>query len=144
MADYNVKLSQLHQRVWQDEFGMPAEIDEYGSIQFGPTPLGELSIILREYSQEGMQLQCKIFEDFSDKAPAHKDLLRICNSVNELEDAKLEVNETYCVVRASIYLILAEPGKIPDERLLRAVALPAISRIKAAKTEFANELEKLG
>jgi hypothetical protein len=58
MADYNLRLSQLH---------------EYGWVQFGPTPLGELSIILREYSQEGMELRCKIFEDFSDKAPVHED-----------------------------------------------------------------------
>lgn len=144
MTDYNVELSQLHQRVWQDEFGIPAEIDEYGWIQFGPTPLGELSIVLREYGQEGMKLQCKIFEDFSDKAPAHEALLQICNRVNAFEDAKLEVSETHCVVRASVYLILAEPGEIPDEGLLRAVALPAISKIKAAKTEFFKELEKLG
>jgi len=144
VGDYNVKLSQLHQRVWQGEFGLPAEIDRYGWIQFGPTPLGELSIILREYSQEGMELRCTIFEDYSDKAPNHGDVLRICNAVNELEDAKLQVSDTYCVVQASIYLILAEPGKIPDERLLHAVALPAITRIKAAKTAFFNELEKLG
>jgi len=143
MGDYNVRLSQLHLHVWQTVFGLPATIDEYGWIQFGETPLGELCVILREYSQEGMELQCRIWEDFSDSAPKHDDVLRICNAVNELEDAKLTVNDQYCVVRASLYLILGEKGQIPDAEMIAAVALPAITRIKAAKAAFAEELQKL-
>jgi len=140
MADYNVKLSQFHQRVWQDELEAPATIDEYGWVQFGPTSLGELSIILREYNPEGLKLEVLFFND---KTPLHDDLLRICNRVNAQEDAQLFVSDNYNIVRASIYLLLAEPGEMPDEGLLRAVIGPAISKIKAAMDEFASELQKL-
>jgi len=143
MGDYNVKLSRLHHRVWQEELGVPATIDEYGWIQFSPTALGELSIVLREYSQEGMNLQCRIFEDFSDKAPPHQVLVQVCNTVNQIEDAKLYVTDGHSVVYASIYLVLAEPGQIPYEDLVRIVVLPAISRIKAVKDAFEEEMKKL-
>jgi uncharacterized MnhB-related membrane protein len=55
----------------------------------------------------------------------------------------LNVLDTLSVVYASIYLILSAPGKMPDEGLLGAVVLPAISRIKAVKAELMNELQKL-
>jgi len=140
VADYNVKLSQFHQRVWQDELEAPATIDEYGWVQFGPTSLGELSIILREYNPEGLKLEVLFFND---KTSSHDNLLRICNRVNAQEDAQLFVSDNYNIVRASIYLLLAEPGEMPDEGLLRAVIGPAISKIKAAMDEFASELKKL-
>jgi hypothetical protein len=147
-ADYNVKRSQFHQRVWQEELGLSATIDEYGCVQFGHTDLGELEVILREYSPEGAKLSCKFFEDLTGKAPAHEDLMRICNRVNALEDAKLAVAESYNVVRASVYLLFATRGRttldaLPDEALLRAVIAPAMSRIEDVIREFTNELQKL-
>lgn len=33
MADYNVRLSQFHQRIWQHELGLPATIDEHGCTE---------------------------------------------------------------------------------------------------------------
>jgi hypothetical protein len=144
--DYNVELSQLHQRVWQDELGLPATIDEDGWVQFGHTDLGDLQVILREYSPNAVKLSCRFFEDFTDKAPAHEDLMRICNEVNSMEDAKLAVNGT--VVRASIYLLLPVQGRtimdaLPDEADLRAVIGPAMSKIGDAVKAFTNELQKL-
>lgn len=85
MADYNLKLSQFHQRVWQDELGLSATIDKYGWIQFGRTDMGELSIFLGEYSPEGMTLKCQIFEDLTDMTLADEALLRISNTVNQYE-----------------------------------------------------------
>lgn len=140
VADYNVELSQLHHRVWQEELGLPATIDEYGWVDFGATNLGELCIILREYSPEGMQLSVKFF---TDPTLPGEHLLRICNSVNSLVDAKLTVNEPYGVVRASLYLLLEEDGQMPDEALLRAVIGPAIRKIVQAMEEFTKELQKL-
>ncbi len=141
MADYNQRLSQLHQRVWQDELELPATIDEYGWIEFEPTALGELSIILREYNPEGMTLSIRFFDD---PTYSRGDLMRICNSVNALEDAKLTVSDTYSVVRASIHLLLAPPGRMPDEGLLRAIVDPAVSAIKNAIDAFAKELQTVG
>lgn len=105
MADYNVELSQFHQRVWQDELGLPATIDEYGWVDFGSTDLGELCIMLREYSPERMTLSVKFF---TDDTLSSTDLLRICNNINRLEDDKLTVNEAHGVVRAELCLLLAE------------------------------------
>ena len=139
MADYNVELSQLHHRVWQDELGLPATIDEYGWVDFGSTNLGELCIMLREYSPEGMKLSVKFF---ADETLSSADLLRICNEVNRLEDAKLTVNEAYGVVRAELYLLLEEQGQIPDEGLLRAVIGRAIEKIVQAMEAFMKELQK--
>src|ERR1035441_6086245 len=142
MADYNVKLSQFHQRVWQDELEAPGTIDENGWIQFGPTSLGELTIYLRETSPEQFEFSVRFF---SDQTRSHEDILRICNAVNDYEDAKLSMSSAgeFCFVKASILLILAEHRRIPDEELLRAVIGPAISMIKAAEDMFTSELQKL-
>lgn len=140
MADYNVELSQLHHRVWQDELGLPATIDEYGWIDFGTTNIGEMCIMLREYSPDGMELSVKFF---TDAAIPNEDLLRICNSVNQSEDAKLTVNAPFGVVRASLYLLLGEEGEVPDEWLLRAVIGRAIEKIVQSIEAFAKELQNL-
>lgn len=139
MADYNVELSQLHRRVWQDELGLPATIDEYGWVDFGSTDLGELCIMLREYSPERMTLSVKFF---TDDTLSSTDLLRICNNVNRLEDAKLTVNEAHGVVRAELSLLLGEKGRIPSEALLRGIIGPAIEKIVQAMEEFTKELKK--
>jgi len=140
MADYNVELSQLHRRVWQDELGLPATIDEYGWVDFGSTDLGELCIMLREYSPDGMELSVKFFTDAS---VPNEDLLRICNNVNRSEDAKLTVNSPYGVVRASLYLLLAEEGQIPEEGLVRAVIGRAIEKVVQTMEAFTKELQNL-
>lgn len=140
MADYNVELSQLHHRAWQDELGLPATIDEYGWVDFGTTNIGEMCIMLREYSPDGMELSVKFF---TDSTVPNEDLLRICNSVNQSEDAKLTVNAPYGVVRASLYLLLGEEGEVPDEGLLRAVIGRAIEKTVQSIEAFAKEFEKL-
>lgn len=140
MADYNLKLSQFHQRVWQNALGLPATIDEYGGIQFGSTSLGELSIFLHEYIPEGLELKLRFFDD---RTSPCNDLIQICNSVNRWADAKLTVDVPYSAANASLYLLLAAPGNIPDEGLLRAVVGPAIKKLKEAVDAFAGELAKL-
>ena len=147
MADYNVKLSQLHQRVWQDELGLLATIGEHGDIQVKHPDLGELKIDLYEYSPEMMSLKCTFFGDYDNPgsahvARAHEDLMRICNSVNLHERAKLWVHAPYSVVSASVELVLAAPGRMPDEALLRGVIGRVMSEIKRAAEEFAAELQK--
>lgn len=140
MADYNVELSQLHQRVWQDCLGLPATIDEYGWVDFGSTAIGELSIVLREYNPESLKISVKFF---TDEGRSSEDLMRICNEINGYEDAKLTVNAPYGVVRASLYLLLEEKGRMPDEDLLRAVIGPAMDKIVEAIEGFMKELQKL-
>ncbi len=141
MADYNVKLSQFHQRVWQDMLGLPATIDENGWIQFGDTSLGELAIVLREYNPEGMKLEVNFA---AVPGRSQSEVLQILNNVNVYEDATLHASfGVQAYIYASIYLLLAEKGRMPDEGLLRAVIGPAISKIKSAMEEFASELKKL-
>lgn len=84
MADYNMKLSQLHQQAVQAQLQLLATIDEHGWVHFKHPDLGELTINLREYTPEGMNLSCRIFEDFTDTAPAPEDLMRICDGINKL------------------------------------------------------------
>ncbi len=52
MADYNVRLSRLHHRVWQEELGLSATIDEFGWIQFESDALDSLTIIIARNTQD--------------------------------------------------------------------------------------------
>jgi hypothetical protein len=142
MADYNKKLSELHQRVVRDKLGVSATIDESGYVLFKHPDLGELEIVLREYNPEQMILQCT-FDDYATRA--REVLMQVCNSVNEtsVEVAHLRVSSTASYVRASVHLLLAAPGRIPDEALLREVIGPAMSSIKAVAAQLADELPKL-
>ncbi|MCX6630486.1 MAG: hypothetical protein NTW28_22960 [Candidatus Solibacter sp.] len=144
MADYNKKLSELHQRVVQAKAQVLATIDEHGWVQFKHPDLGELEISLREYSPEHMILGCT-FDDYATRS--REDVMQICNSVNETsgEVAHLRVSSTGgSYVHALVHLLLAAPGRIPDEALLREVIGPAISSIKAVAAQLAEELPKLG
>jgi hypothetical protein len=149
MSDYNEALCELHQEVVQDELGLSAAIDEDGRIQFKDPDLGELIINLREYNPEYMNLHCVIFGDYKGtRAP--EDILRVCNSVNcslddsqELARLKATFGVGYNVVRASVAAVLAAPRRMPEEALLRAVIVRALSSVKAAAKEFADELGKL-
>jgi hypothetical protein len=152
MADYNVKLSQLHQRVVQAELQVLATIDEYGSVGFKDPDLGELRIALREYSPEFMMLECVVFEDHKGTRP-REDLVRACITVNNSLNcsqtlARLMISDTYNVVRASVALVLPVLGRtamyaLPDEAFLRSVIVRAVSSIKDAAKEYADELQKL-
>lgn len=160
--DYNRELSELHQRVVQDELGFVATIDELGWVQFKVPRLGECKIILREYHPEFMEFCCVFFQGKTQRP--QEDFLRICNLVNQTEFAKLDVrgDDTFCTARASIALLLPVPDEefayqrlpdegflpysfkwLPDEGFIRAVISRAMTEIETATTAFANELQKL-
>jgi hypothetical protein len=141
MADYNKQLSELHHRVVQDKLGISATIDEYGWVHFMHSELGEMQISLREYNPEHMILDCT-FEDYATRS--REDLMQICNSVNETsgEVAHLRLSNTGSYVHASVHLLLAAPGRIPDESLLRELISPAVSSIKAVAAQLADELPR--
>ena len=141
MADYNKKLSELHQRVVQDKLRVPATIDESGWVQFKQPGLGDLTIHLREYNPEYMNIECS-FEGH--ETQAHEDLMRICNSLNHGgEIAQLSVSNTSSYVSASVRLLLASPGRMPDEALVREVIGIAMSSIKSVAAQLGEELPKL-
>jgi hypothetical protein len=147
MSDYNQALSKLHQRVVHIALQTPATIDDMGWILFNDSDLGEMIINLREYNPEYMNLHAVVFGDYKNTR-SRQDLLRACNSANcELDSsqdlARLTVSETYNVVRASVALVVAEPSSMPDEAFLRTVIVRAMSSIKAAAKEFADELQNL-
>lgn len=110
-----------------------------GSSSVAPD-LGELYIFLHEYIPEGMELKLRFFDD---RTTTCNDLLQVCNSVNQWAEAKLTVGVPYTVADASVYLLLAAPGRMPDEALLRAVIGPAIKKLKEAVDAFAVERQKL-
>jgi predicted RNA-binding Zn ribbon-like protein len=147
MSDYNEALSKLHQKVVQAALQRLATIDDMGWVLFEDPDLGEVTINLREYNPEYMNLHAVVFGDYKNTR-AREDLLRACNSVNcslnsSQELARLTLSETYNVVRASVALVLAAPRRLPDESLLRTVIVRAMSSVKAAAKEFADELQKL-
>jgi hypothetical protein len=142
VADYNQKLSELHQRVVRDKFGVTATIDESGWVQFRYSDLGELQISLREYNPEHMVLECT-FEQYASRP--QEILMHVCNSINETsgEVAQLRVSSAGSYVRACVHLVLAAPGRLPDESLLREVIGPALSSVKAVAVQLADELPRL-
>lgn len=145
MADYNIRLSQFHQRIWQDELRLSASIDESGNVHVKHPDLRELKINLSEYSPEIMSVGCMVFEDHDAPphvARAHEDLILVCNSVNLQESAKLWVLAPYSAVFATFELVLAAPRRMPDEALLRGVIGRVLSEIMNATKEFAAELLK--
>jgi len=100
----------------------------------------------RDCNPEFMRISGVVFADFKDTY-AREDLVRVCNFVNcdldcSQEVARLTVMDNHSVVRASVALVLAEEGNMPDEELLRSVIVRSMSSIKAAAKEFADELEK--
>jgi hypothetical protein len=139
MADYNEALSKLHQRVVQDELGLLATIDERGCVQVKHPDLGEVEIFLSDSRPEYMDIHCAIFTDYDRE---QDDLMRICNVVNGMRIPKLNVS-TGNTVYAGVTLLVAAPGIMPDEALLRGVIGWAIGEIKGAAEEFAAELQKL-
>ncbi|MGD0498834.1 MAG: hypothetical protein ABSC23_10415 [Bryobacteraceae bacterium] len=135
------QLAELHQRVVQDELGLPATIDEAGYVNFEHPDLGELYISLNESIPEYMQFVCLFYRD---ETRALEDLMRVCNNVNSSELlAVLTVDDTCFVVSAKVQMFLAEHGRMPDEALLRAVIGRVMSSIKGAIEEFAKELQNL-
>ena len=145
MSDYNEELSRLHQRVVQIVLQIPATIDDMGWILFNDSGLGDMIINLREYNPEFMKLHAVVFGDYKNTR-VREDLLRACNIANnELDNsqdlARLTLAENYNVVRASVALVVSEPGVMPDEAFLRTVIVRAMSSIKAAAKEFADALQ---
>ncbi len=147
MPDYNQELSELHQYIVQEELDLPATIDDMGWILFTDSDLGEMELNLREYNPEFMKLTGVVFSD-PKNTRAREDLLRACNTANcELDSsrhlARLTLSEKYNVVRASVAMVLAAEGSMPDEALLRSLIVPMMSSIKAAAKEFTDALQKL-
>jgi hypothetical protein len=147
MADYNERLSRLHQNVVEDELGLSAQITEDGWIEFNDSDLGEVTINLREYNPEFMNMHAVVFADYKN-IRTHSDLVQACNNTNfsldsSQELARLTVSDEYNVVRASVPLVLATPRAMPPEPLVRAVTPRALASLKAAAREFATELQKL-
>jgi hypothetical protein len=121
MSDYNEELSELHRQVVKDELGLLATIDE-NYLEFEDPDLGTVTINLRDYNPEYMRIAGVVFEDFKDTY-ARDDLVRNCNTVNcsldcSQELARLTVMDNRNVVRASVVLVLAAEGNMPDEDLL--------------------------
>lgn len=123
----------------QDELGLLATIDERGCVQVKHPDLGEVEIFLTDSRPEYMDIQCAIFNDYD---RAHEDLMQICNIVNGMRMVKLFVS-TGNTVYAGVTLLVAAPGMMPDEALLRGVIGREIGEIKGAAEEFAAELQKL-
>lgn len=157
--DYNKSLSELHQRVVQAQLQVRATIDDMGWVGFEDPDLGELTINLREDNPEFMRITCMIFKDYKDHNDrgASEDIIGVCNRVNtqlncSMDLARLSVRTSSgIVVYASVALLLAASRgdalpkgyfEMPDEAFLRAVIVRAMSSLKAAAKEFADELQK--
>jgi hypothetical protein len=139
MGDYNKRLSELHRRVAAEVLGVSATIDEFGWIQCQHEDMGEFEIVLREYSPEHAQIVWRFFDD--DSVPRDL-LLRVCNTVNNSEDAMVSVADGYNVVRSRMSLLLGPTGQLPSESLLRQVIGPAVQKVVDTANVFMTELEK--
>lgn len=145
MLDPSRQLAELYQRVVQDELGLEATIEDDGDVLFEHPEMGGFFISLSVAFDPGyMKLALPSFCDVS--GVERDDLLRICNTVNvgRGQLATLTVHEAAeGNICASVTLLLATPGKMPDEALLRGVIGRAFSSIRSAAEAFFGELAKL-
>ena len=142
MSDPRRQLAELYQRVVQDELGLAATIEEDGDVLFDHPEMGGFFISLSVAADPGyMKLGLPAFFDVS--GVAREVLVRSCNRVNvKGKLATLTVHEeAEGNVCASVALLLAAPGRMPDEALLRGVIGRAFSSIQSAAEELFSELE---
>jgi hypothetical protein len=144
MTDFNMLLSQLHLRAWQDELKLSGVIDEYGYVEFGQQGLGNLSISLVGTNPGGATIIYKIVEDYFDIGLTEESARDICNTVNLFSSGAMLVDAgaTLEIRLHLFYLPLDDTGALPDEGFLRAWIGPAMSEIEAATSDFAYWLKK--
>jgi hypothetical protein len=147
MADYDVNLSQLHWRVWQEEIGLAGTISEYGHVMFGHDGVGVVTVFIAKASPGKVTVNYRFIEDYFDNDLTTEKTLEICNSVNVFGGTCATLVAEGGSVDANVHLLLPVTdtngtGLLPDEGFLRAVIGPAISEIKAAAEKFTSELKK--
>jgi len=146
MADYDVNLSQLHWRVWQDELGLAGTISEYGHVTFGRQGAGVLTVFIAKGSPGKVTVNYRFIEDYFDIDLTTEKTLEICNSVNVFGGTCATLVTEGGSVDANVHLFLPVTdtngtGLLPDEGFLRAVIGAAMSEIKAAAEKFASEFK---
>lgn len=146
-ADYNVKLSQFHWRVWQDELGLEGTISEYGHVKFGRQGVGDLTIFIAKAAPTKVTVNYSIIEDYFGIGLTTAETLQICNWVNVFGGARATMWHQGRCVEANLHLFLPAQdtegiGALPDEGFLRAVIGPAMSEIEDAVKEFTKKLKK--
>src|ERR1051325_3109816 len=144
MAEYNVKLSQLHLRVWQEELGLSGTIDEYGHIEFGRQGPGTLSVTLAPAYPGSATIEYVFVDDYFEIGLTTESARDLCNTVNMFSSGAMLV-DWGASIRAKLplfYLPLDETGALPDEGFLQAWIGPSISEIEKATKEFGYWLRK--
>jgi len=133
MANYNVILSQLHWRVWQDKLGLSGTISEYGHIEFGRQGPGILSIRLDGAYPGQATIEYRFVDDYYDIGLTKESAKDVCNTVNMFSSGAMLVDGGGTVeARLPLfYLPLDDTGALPDEGFLRAWIGPAMSEIEA-------------
>jgi len=145
MADYDVSLSQLHCRVWQDDFGLSGAIGDYGHIEFGRQGPGVLTIFLAKSSPGRATIEYKFLDDYFDIGLTSERALEVCNSANEFGGGAMLVASGGAITAkvTLFYLPLDDTGALPDEGFLRAWIGPTMSEIENATKDFAREMKAL-
>ncbi len=127
MADYNIVLSQLHWRIWQDELGLSGTISEYGHIKFGRQGPGILTVLVT--GTDSATVNYRIVDDYFNTGLTTESAL--------VADAgAIEVNVHL------YYIPLDDTGALPDEGFLSAWIGPSMTEIENATKAFALELKK--
>lgn len=144
MADYNVTLSQLHLRVWQEELGLIGTISEYGHIDFGRQGPGILSILLAGAHPGCATIEYRFIDDYFEIGLATESARDLCNTVNMFSSGAMLVDSGASIsARLPLfYLPLDDTGALPDEGFLRAWIGPGMSEIETATKEFGYWLRK--
>jgi hypothetical protein len=144
MANYNVHLSQLHLRVWQEELGLSGTISEYGHIEFGRQGLGDLSIRLAGSDPGRATIEYRFVDDYFDAGLTERSAGDVINTVNMFSRGAMLVDGggTIDAKLPLFYLPLDDTGALPDEGFLRAWIGPAMSEIETVTKEFAYWLKK--
>src|SRR5258706_14899295 len=142
MADYNIVLSQLHWRIWQDELGLSGTISEYGHIKFGRQGPGILTVLVT--GTDSATVNYRIVDDYFHTCLTTESALAVCNSVNIFSSGATLVADAAAIeVNVHLYYIpLDDTGALPDEGILSAWIGPSMTEIENATKAFALELKK--
>jgi len=143
MPSYNLNLSQLHWRVWQEELGLSGTISAHGHIEFGRQGPGTLTIYL---STPGRAIiNYRICDDYFDIGLTTESALALCNQVNVFSGCGAMLVDEAATIDANVhlfYLPLDDTGALPDEGFLRAWIGPTMTEIENVTKAFAAELKK--
>jgi hypothetical protein len=144
MGDYNVQLSQLHLRVWEEELGLAGALSEHGHIEFGRQGPGILSVFLSASDPGCATIEYAFVDDYFEIGLTTESARDLCNTANEFSTGAMLV-DWGATIKARLplfYLPLDETGALPDEGFLQAWIGPAMSEIEKATKEFAYWLRK--